>query len=172
MVLLFSSEKLEKHKHFKSDVSYLGDVFTCTLNHYGLFTQRQLTTILIICFIYWYIYIYIYIYMYIYIYLCLYIIYTTIYIQIFAYIHTYIYIYIYLHIIYICMYIYIHTYIIHIYMYLYIYTFIYVIKIDRKILFVYYYFYKKCFTLVPLCSFIWRPLSKFTLRPWNKKYSY
>ena len=51
-VFLFSSEKLEKNKHFKLIVSHLGTDFTYTLNHYCLFIKRQYTNILTLFYVY------------------------------------------------------------------------------------------------------------------------
>ena len=64
-ILLFSTEKLEKHKHFKLVASHLVAAFACTLNHYWFLIQSKFTRTLFQI-IYIYIYIYIYQYMFIY----------------------------------------------------------------------------------------------------------
>ena len=71
-ILLFSTEKLEKHKHFKLVASHLVAAFACTLNHYWFLIQSKFTRTLfqiIYIYIYQYMFIYANIYIYIHMYL-------------------------------------------------------------------------------------------------------
>ena len=97
-ILLFSTEKLEKHKHFKLVASHLVAAFACTLNHYWFLIQSKFTrTLFQIIYIYIYINICLYMQIYIYIYICIYDVYIYIHIYTYIYINIYIYIYIYIH---------------------------------------------------------------------------